>query len=387
MNNSTNNTICSEFDTMPYVIVALISSGTALISVFACTGVILLVVLFKKYYFFTQRMILYLSIAALLNSIAIALRLQRVAYFFDDKDSLLGLCIFTGFMDQTTAWSEVIAISCITFNLLLKAVFHKPTEKLEIPYFILIFILPVLFNWIPFIDKAYGRAGAWCWIRSRNRECKRIPLGYYSRFILWYVPAYVILVLLVLTYIFILYKVRKQRHLWEGRYDPETKRRREQEQKEVQPLLWYPLIFLILNIFPLINRIYDSTGNPPILALWILHAIFSPLKGGFIAVVYTLDKETRKRLNCTQIKAALCGDKTSVSEYPVRNGFSDSLSSNASSEGDGSKDEDRSFMKHEYNSMASGDSKESEERSYMKHEYNSIASGHSKESEDTVSQV
>ena len=63
-----NTTVCSEFEKMPYVIVALISSGTALISVFACTGVILLVVLFKKYYFFMQRMILYLNIAALLNS-------------------------------------------------------------------------------------------------------------------------------------------------------------------------------------------------------------------------------------------------------------------------------------------------------------------------------
>lgn len=387
MNNSTNNTVCSEFDTMPYVIVALISSGTALISVFACTGVILLVVLFKKYYFFTQRMILYLSIAALLNSIAIALRLQRVAYFFDNEESLLGLCIFTGFVDQTTAWSEVIAISCITFNLLLKAVFHKPTEKLEIAYFILIFILPVLFNWIPFIDMAYGKAGAWCWIRSRNRECETIPLGYYARFALWYVPAYVVLVLMVFIYIFILYKVRKQRHLWEGRYDPETKRRKELEQKEVQPLLWYPLIFLILNIFPLINRIYDSTGKSPILALWILHAIFSPLQGGFIAIVYTLDKETRKRLSCTQIKAALCGNKTGVSEYPVRSGFSDSFSSNASSEGDGGKDEDRSFIKHEYNNMASGHRKEAEDRSNIKHEYNSIASGHSKEAEDTVSRV
>ena len=68
MNNSTNTTVCSEFEKMPYVIVALISSGTALVSVFACTRVILLVVLFKKYYFFTQRMILYLNIAALLNS-------------------------------------------------------------------------------------------------------------------------------------------------------------------------------------------------------------------------------------------------------------------------------------------------------------------------------
>ena len=347
LSNFSNSSLnCFElFYTNIYVGAALLSSGTALISVFACIGVILLVVLFKKYYFFTQRLILYLSLAALFNSVAIALRLQRLAFFLNTEDNnphLEGLCVFTAFLDQTTAWSEVIAISCITFNLLLKAVFHKQTEKLEIVYFILIFIFPITFNWIPFIDSAYGRAGAWCWIRSQNDDCSDNELGYNSRFILWYIPAYVILLILVCTYVFILYKVKRQRNYWAGRYDPETERRKELQLKEVQPLLWYPLIFLVLNIFPLINRLYDASNAPPHPSLWYLQAIFSPLQGGFIAVVYTLDKETRQRLSCAQLRGALT--KADVAEYPVKKGFSDSFTN---SESNSKRGEDVSYVKHD----------------------------------------
>jgi len=123
--------------------------------------------------------------------------------------------------------------------------------------------------------------------------------------------------------------VKTQHHLWEGKYDPETERRKEMQLKEVRPLLWYPLIFLLLNLFPLINRLYDASDGPPIIALWYLQAIFSPLQGGFIAIVYTLDKETRQRLNCAEIRGAL--SRAVITEYPAEEGFSDSLRSGESS--------------------------------------------------------
>ena len=315
---------CEVFDTRPYVIVALVSAGTGFISVLACLAVIGLILLYRKFYFFTQRLILYLSIAALLNSLSIVLRLQRIAYK-TDNDVTKGVCIFTGFFDHVTAWSELVAICCITFNLLFNAVLHKQTEKLEKLYIALIFVFPLTFNWIPFIHLTYGKAGAWCWIRGEDDDCKRFVFGIYLRFILWYVPAYVIILILIIVYIFIIYKVHRQRHHWEGKYDPETDRQKEHMQKEVRPLLWYPLIFLVLNIFPLINRIYDSfPDKDPELTLWYLQAIFSPLQGGFIAVAYTFDKETFRRLNCVNFRAAIWTRSNTVTEYPAQQGHTDS---------------------------------------------------------------
>ena len=45
-------------------------------------------------------------------------------------------------------------------------------------------------------------------------------------------------------------------------------------------------------------------ANEPSYVLWIFSAILEPLQGGFIALVYTLDRETLKRLNCKLVAAA-----------------------------------------------------------------------------------
>ena len=330
MNDTDDEGNCSStsdqnvFNTYPYFVVTMLSAATALVSMFACLVVVVLVFALKKYYFFTQRLILYLSLAALLDAISIALRLQLLG------PEVPGLCMFTAFVDQITAWAELIAICCITLNLLLLVIYRLQTAKFELLFVFMIFIFPLTFNWIPFIKGAYWRAGAWCWIRSKNDDCSRFVFGTVLRFILWWIPLYVILVTLIITYCVIIYHMRKKRHTWEGKYDPESTKLQKMMAKEVRPLLWYPLIYFVINIFPLINRIYDTISPEPELALWILHAIFSPLQGGFIALAFTLDKETLKRLNRAQIRATFFQGiqrQPSAHEYPATKprGYTDSF--------------------------------------------------------------
>ena len=324
--NSTNTTgPCSPFAGRDYAIVAAISSASALVSVITCTGVIALIILFKKYNFFIQRLILYLTIVALAEAVAVVL--HRVDYNVTNS-ATEGFCVFIGFVDQTTSWSILIAISCITVNLLLNAVFHIRTEKFEKIYFILIFVFPLTFNWIPFIELAYGSAGAWCWIRSENKDCSSFTFGVVLRFVLWFVPLYVILIILTVIYIFILYKITKDRHKWEGKFDPDSQRLKEQMQKEVKPLIAYPLIYLLINVVPLINRIHNTASpNNPELALWILHALLFPLQGGFIAIAFTFDPQTLRRLRPRYIWAAFkdCYGKKGIHEYPVERAKTESF--------------------------------------------------------------
>ena len=327
MMNTTNNKSCSPFDTFEYVAVAISSAGTGLISVVACVGVIALIFLYRKYYFPPQRLILYLAIAALLNSLSTVLRVQMI-WYKSDSNVLKGICIFTAAFDHITAWSELIAYSCITIDLFIKAVFRKETYKLEKVYFVMTFIFPFTFNWVPFIHLAYGHAGAWCWIRNEDEDtCASFTFGKYLRFAIWYIPLYLIICILIVIYIVIIYKVRRYRHHYEGMYDPESERIKHKMQKEVKPLLWYPLIYFFLSVFPLVNRIHDTLiDDDPILALWVLHAIFSPLQGGFIALVYALDRQTLRRLKCAQLRAAIISrGGTKVREYPVREWHTDSF--------------------------------------------------------------
>jgi len=277
--NSTNSTVpCSPFAGRDYAIVAAISSASALVSVILCTGVIVLMVLFKKYNFFIQRLILYLTIVALAEAVAVTL--HRVDYN-GANSATEGFCVFIGFVDQTTSWAILIAISCITVNLMLNAVFHKRTEKFEKLYFVLIFVFPITFNWIPFIELAYGSAGAWCWIRSENKDCSSFTFGVVLRFCSVVCPP-----------------LRDPDHTdcdlhhhtvqdnqgspqVGGKVDPESQQLKEQMQKEVKPLIVYPLIYLLINVVPLINRIHNTVSpSNPELALWILHALLFPLQGG-----------------------------------------------------------------------------------------------------------
>ena len=321
---------CSVFHSWHYVTVAIVSSGSASVSVLCCLSVILLIFLLKKHYFFIQRLILYLCLAALFNSLSIVARLYRIGYEKQDDEALYDICMIAAFVDQTTMCSLFMAFSVITFTLLMRAVFRRNTSRLEPLYFILIFFFPLTFNWIPFLQHTYGEAGAWCWIRAVNYEdnCSEHKLGTYLRFVLWYVPSYILLISMMLAYLFIVISVTRQKHRWAGRYDPEAIKIREQMRNEVWPLLFYPIGLFVLNIFPLINRIQDSIhDSQPIYALWLLHAIFSPLQGGYIAMVFTLDRETRRRLTFSNLRVILFGEGNKVvKEYDVGSGPRDSIS-------------------------------------------------------------
>lgn len=329
-NESNSTEQCSPFQSEEYVIVALVSAGSATISFLACIVVILLIMILKKYLFFVQRLILYLCFASLVNSFAILLRFQQIKDLLPQvdrkSDGLHILCVITAFIDQTSAWAQTIAICCITLNLLLNAVFKKDTEKLELFYIGFIAVFPLVLNWIPFLHNTYGEAGAWCWIRNTDEDCNRLEFGNYLQLFLWYVPSTILLVAVILVYFFIIIWVSRQRHKWAGRFDPETERKKEDIQKEVIPLLFYPLGYLIINIFPLVNRIQGFIAvDAPIYPLWILHAIISPLQGGYIALVYTLDKDTWRRLSCRRFKAALFHREPEVKEYQIhRSSLSDS---------------------------------------------------------------
>ena len=326
-NNSSDGFNCSVFHSWKYVEVAIVSSASASLSTLCCIAVIGLIFTFKKHYYFIQRLILYLTLAALFNSLSIIARLYRVGYK-QESETLDSLCTIAAFVDQTTMCSLFMAFAVITFTLFMRAVFRKNTARLEPLYFILIFAFPLSFNWIPFLKNTYGKAGAWCWIRAVNYEdCSEHSFGVYLRFALWYVPLYALLVTMMLAYVCIVVSVTRQRHRWTGRYDPEARRRREQMHTEVWPLLFYPIGLFILNIFPLVNRIHDSIHDSvPSYPLWMLHAVFSPLQGGYIALVYTLDRETRRRLTFGECMSMMCSRRDTVKDYPVVSGAPDSVS-------------------------------------------------------------
>ena len=120
----------------------------------------------------------------------------------------------------------------------------------------------------------------------------------------------------------ILVKVHHTKKRWREKFDFEAERTRAREQmkKEVYLLIAYPLIFFIFHIITLINRINSLTNSDPNPTLWFIAGIVYPLRGSAIAIAFTLDPETRKRLTVANFRAAFhefCRSKI-ISEYPVQ---------------------------------------------------------------------
>ena len=312
----------APFTRQAFAIVAGLSAVSAFISLVACCFIVFLIVLFKKWRYFSQHLVFYLAVAVILESVGVII--HRIDYNNERSAFYVGFCKFSAFVEHTTSWMEFNSIIAITVYIFVCAVFRRRTDRGEWVYVFFIFIFPILvFGWIPFTVNAFGRAGAWCWIISEDIfTCEDYLPGQVLQFVLWYIPLYVGLVILLCMYTIIIVKINcYDKRRWNRRYDDAVYMKLN---KEIRSLLVYPLIYFIINVFLLINRIYGITpySENPSLALWFLSGLTFPLKGGIIALAFTLDRNTRKRLKPAFFKAALkdlfCkSEKKRVMEYPI----------------------------------------------------------------------
>ena len=314
--NETNATICGDYESAGLKVAAILRAFVGSFSALCCLTVITVIVLYKKYRVFPQRQILYLAIAACVHSLSYPL--SRVNYH-TPRPILDPYCLFGGFFNLYTSWAEVISICCITFNLLANTVLEiKHPWKFEYVYIFAIFFSPIVWSWIPFLHNAFGTAGAWCDIRILNEDCTEFLFGSILRFALWYVPVYTTLFVIVVCTVIVIIRLRRDARKFEGKFDPVAKERKEQLTTEVKPLLWYPIVYLLLSTFSIINRIVD-TANPDsqVVVLWYFHVLTSNFRGAVISLVYAFDPESRKLLKCNNLAAAChsccCNDK--VEEY------------------------------------------------------------------------
>jgi len=220
-----NSTQCFAYDKDLYNVVGYVSTASVIISLLAVSFVPFFIVLLKKWRFFNQRLILYLSLAAIFDVMIIMLSsLAR-------NDNIY--CTFGGFLTQIGSWMSLNAYICITATLLLKAYFPINLEKLDIPVVLFIFLSPFLFNWIPFIQHSYGMAGPFCWIASSkivNNTCESHVFGQVLQLVLWYIPLYLTLSIMIILYIIILLKFCRHRRKY-GTFHKEDENEQRQAMK------------------------------------------------------------------------------------------------------------------------------------------------------------
>lgn len=325
-----NETNCREqFETQTFIAIAGLRAMMGSISFLTSIFVIIVIVYFKKYVLYTQRLILYLSISVSLNALTVIT--QAGVYLPMENEAVMVYCQISAYLSQTTDWSELVAICLVTLDLYLTAATNIKSKQ-EIFQVLLIFLLPPLINLLPFIHSSYGPAGPWCWIKKYDEDCSVSKFGKVFRIVLWYVPVMLMIFFLITTYIVIYYKLRKQNKQYiscRSESIASLIQMRQMIQKEIKPLVLYPVIFLFFNFFPLLNALVSLYYVQPIHALWTLEALLTPFVGVVITLVYTLDPETRQRLGKCNLRADYYNAQRvqrSILEYPLVSAGSDNCS-------------------------------------------------------------
>ena len=292
---STSNDSCYNFskkeaDAASYTKLCVASLGIA-----ACLLVIVLIISSKSYKHFVFRLVIYFMLADMFQAVTHILELTPVTHVNGVvvvKDGWDAACAAFGFLDQIALWMGNMGILWIMFYLLwlihqLKKLqsgappetvrLYQASLKAELVGIFFLLFFPFTFNWIPFIWDMYGLSGLWCWIKvSRWGQCKDFRLGLILMFSMFYGPLTLIILFSFGGFVaitIILYRgAIHQKGLARRIYRRGT--------KEMVLIVVYPIIYNILCLILIINRIYsavsDSEYDTPFFPLWIAHAIADP---------------------------------------------------------------------------------------------------------------
>ena len=152
-----------------------------------------------------KRLIIWLTAINVVYELFLALNLKH--YFHPEMG---GFCIADGFFDQYFASVQLYLTFGICLILFLKVLTVTTSwevysskakdKKLEIGLIVSIFVIPLLYNLIPFFTNSYGPFGSWCWIVIFKSDCSKQD-GWWEQIVLWDVPFGIVALLTIVLFI------------------------------------------------------------------------------------------------------------------------------------------------------------------------------------------
>ena len=100
--------------------------------------------------------------------------------------------------------------------------------------------------------------------------------------------------------------VTRKTRQWAGTYRPDAKEEQDFLQREVLPLRYYPVAYLLVSVFGVANRIQNAIAPAsPVLALFVLHSLTFPLQGMIYSLIYAHTTGLLKSFSRTGVRQAL----------------------------------------------------------------------------------
>ena len=301
---------CSLLDEQKRETAVFIIGFLGLAATIVCFVATLLVAVFKLYRYFAHRLALYQVLAALLYGIALSLELPAVNYYRNET-VYIPICKAVGFFAVYFAWLKLLFSSWVILHLFCFAVFYKNLQRLEPLFVLLAIIVPLLFVWVPFLHNSYGLAGPWCWIKNWRNDCinEKFSIGQIEQFALWYGPAIVSSVVDVVAIIIIIIVLVCHKQSDDQTSTPLITNSEQWRKvlKQLLPLLAYPIVFCIILLPPLANRILGAfpAESIPIDNYFLISAILVPfwvLLPALALIIHICVLKWPKQL-CSQVRS------------------------------------------------------------------------------------
>mmetsp|Transcript_16469 Transcript_16469/g.42758 ORF Transcript_16469/g.42758 Transcript_16469/m.42758 type:complete len:365 (+) Transcript_16469:189-1283(+) len=323
-----------DFEEVECDSVVYVRGFCAVIGMIGCIFIMGMIILHRTYHNFGQRLIFSLTLSAFLDTIP----------YFAGYNPNGQLCSFMGFLMTWFDWAVLAWVCCITHKIWVNILYQReprlinveqgccsgnPLTRLfvrwlgaavverELGYHLICWLGTFTIAMIPVFWDAYGPAGPWCWIQADHDHSTEFRFG------IWYVPLFVLIFLLFISNGYIYNTVRTREKEFQGTYSPEREAEKQFLLTQVAPVKYYPVVFLILQIPPLINRINNAAHpNKEDFTLYILHVICSCFFGACIAAVYAANTDRDIWRQCTRSGIARAWrmrrtGSTSGGEFPV----------------------------------------------------------------------
>lgn len=151
-----------------------------------------------------QRFFVYVIVSNLLRAAFLSMDV------FSHRDSLNvneEFCKTIGFFSQYFASFQLLTIigmmlllfhNLFTLNLKYKNLcsrLFKNVPYMDVFIMIILFLLPSLYTWIPFVIQGgiYGDAGPWCWLKAFDSNCSSIDAAFILETVFWNAPFGIVL--------------------------------------------------------------------------------------------------------------------------------------------------------------------------------------------------
>ena len=269
---------------------------------------------------FVFRLVFYLMLVNLVEAVfllleVIPVELEDGRVFIKPGPHWSRACIAFGFFDQVLSWMGFTAIVWIIIYMLWRT-FHlskikageqeenvhmpKVPRKFELIGISTLFIAPLVLNWMPFMQELYGLSGPWCWIKTTHNNCDTIKFGVALTVVLFFIPALVVVLFSFISFTVICSCGCKAALKLNGG----NRKTANRFIREILLIAFYPLVYNILCIIILANRIKEATildkDEPQFFPLWMAEAIADPARVVFLPLAFLLHPKSWKNMFCKQ---------------------------------------------------------------------------------------